>query len=85
MLICKCCQVGNEEQIEEELDIGSLFVMFELGIVEQCLVMSANRCFFWIRTLLRLSLVLFRIVANMWNWYDIPEDFAKVERGGSSS
>jgi hypothetical protein len=67
MLICKCCQVGNEEQIEEELDIGRLFVMLELGIVEQRLVMSVNWCFFWVRTLLRLPLVFFRTVANMCN------------------
>jgi hypothetical protein len=66
MLICECCQIGNEEQIEEELDIGSLFVMFELGIVEQSLVMSVEWCFVWIRTLLRLSLNFFRIAAGMW-------------------
>lgn len=59
MLICECCQIGNEEQIEEELDIGSLFVMFELGIIEQSLVMSVEWCLFWIRTFLRLSLIIF--------------------------
>jgi hypothetical protein len=56
MLICECRQIGNEEQIKEELDIGSLFVMLELRIIEQSLVMSANGCFVWIRILLRLSL-----------------------------
>ena len=85
MLICECCQIGNEEQIEEELDIGSLFVMLELGILEQSLVMGINWCVVWIRTLLRLSLIFFRIAAGMWVCYDIPEDSAKAERGGSSS
>jgi hypothetical protein len=66
MSICECCQIGNEEQIEEELDIGSLFVVFELGIVEQCLVMSFEWCFVRIRTLLRLPLIFFRIAADMW-------------------
>jgi hypothetical protein len=58
MLICECGQICNEEQIEEELDIGRLFVMFELGIVEQSLIMSADWCLVWIRTLLRFSLYL---------------------------
>jgi hypothetical protein len=65
MLICECCQIGNEEQIEEELDIGSLFVMLELGVIEQSLVMSVEWRLFRIRTLLRLSLIFFRIAADM--------------------
>lgn len=59
MLICEGSQIRNEEQIEEELNIGRLFIMLKLGVVEQSLIMCIYRCLVRICTLLRFSLYLF--------------------------
>jgi hypothetical protein len=61
VLSCECGQVCHEKQIEEELDIRGLFIMFELGILEQSLIMSVNRSLVWMIALLRLSLYFIRI------------------------
>ncbi len=60
-------QVGNEKEIEEELDIGGLFVMLELGILEQGLITRVNGRLVWMIALLWLSLVCIRIAGN-WPW-----------------
>lgn len=32
--IRETCEVGNEEQVEKELDIGGFFIVLKLGVVE---------------------------------------------------
>lgn len=42
MCVCERRQVCDKEEIKEELDIRSLFMVFEFGILEQCLIVRGQ-------------------------------------------
>lgn len=52
MRISEACKVGDEEEIEEQLNVRGRLVVLKLGALEYRLVMSPDRSLFvpsWIR------------------------------------
>lgn len=58
VLLGKSRQIGNEEQIEEELNIGGFLIMPKLWVVEQGFVTGFNWSLLHMQVILCLSLML---------------------------
>lgn len=87
MTVRKCSQIGYEEEIKEELNVGCFLIMLELWVIEQRLVPRLNWCLvnMQIRFLL-LSLILGSEQRQQQarGFLNIPEDSAITERCGNS-
>ena len=71
----KGSQIGYEEQIEEQLNVGRFLIMLELWVVEQRLISSLYRCFLH----MQIRLVFLPLAFELAQQLHIVPDFRVIQ------